>query len=58
MSHKKERFMPDEAQIAPEASSPKIAIFEGFFGRRRSHQNKNKAILIELRQFMPQIEAP
>jgi len=50
--------MRDEAQIAPEASSPKIAIFEGFFGRRRSHQNKNKAILIELRQFMPQIEAP
>jgi hypothetical protein len=50
--------MRDEAQIAPEAGSPQIAIYQGFFGRRCSHQNKNKAIQIELRQFMPQIEAP
>jgi hypothetical protein len=43
----------DEAQIAPDSGSPKIAIRKGFFGRRRSLQNKNRAILCEIRQLMP-----
>jgi hypothetical protein len=47
----------DEAQIAPEAGVPKMAIRKGFFGRRRSRQSKNEAILNEIRQFMPHLSA-